>query len=260
MDNKKSALERAFKFMGEKGFYIVLFICAAGLGLTAWLARESMEGLNTVAETAVSAAKAPERAPLPMERDVILPEAPETAEPVQNAPRVEPVPVIEPIAEKVSPAPETKQPPKQDKMPSEAETKSPQFIRPVAGAVERGHSLEALCYDRTMRDWRTHRGVDIAASLGAKVMAAADGLVERVYSDDMYGSTVVIRHAGGVVSLYANLAAVPAVAEGERVAMGDTIGSVGDTAIAEIGEVTHLHFEMSQDGEAVDPADYLPEP
>ena len=265
MDNKKCALSRAFKFMGEKGFYIVLFICAAGLGLTAWLARERVEGLGLAAQTELSAEKAPERAVLPLEREAIAPTAPETAPPVQNLPRTEPVAVMEPVAEqpKPTPAPEPEAAPDaEDKTAAaiNAEAKAPQFIWPVAGAVERAHSLEALCYDRTMRDWRTHRGVDIAASLGAKVMAAADGTVELVYSDHMYGSTVVVRHGGGLVSLYANLAAVPAVAEGDHVAMGDTIGSVGETAIAEIGEVTHLHFEMTRDGSPVDPADYLPEP
>ncbi len=260
MDNKKSALSRAFKFMGEKGFYIVLFICAAGLGLTAWLARASVEGLTGSAETAISAEKAPERVPLPLEREVILPEAPETAPPVQNAPQPAPAPVVEAIAEKRQPKAEPEAP-AEDKTAAamNAEAKPPQFIRPVAGAVERAHSLEALSYDRTMRDWRTHRGVDIAAALGAKVMAAAEGTVERVYTDDMLGSTVVIRHGGGLTSVYSNLAAVPAVSEGDHVAMGDTIGSVGETAIAEIGEVTHLHFEMALDGSPVDPADYLPD-
>ena len=45
---------------------------------------------------------------------------------------------------------------------------------------------------------------------------------------------------------------------GQSVAQGDTIGSVGTTALAEAGEVYHLHFAMRADGQSVDPAEYLP--
>ena len=132
------------------------------------------------------------------------------------------------------------------------------FIWPVVGSVETPHSVEALVYSRTMADWRTHSGIDISTGLGGKVIAAADGTVEQVYTDEMYGMTVVIHHGGGLRSIYSNLAETPAVAVGESVGIGDTIGSVGQTALAEIGDVTHLHFEMTLDGETVDPNDYLP--
>ncbi|MBR6522922.1 MAG: peptidoglycan DD-metalloendopeptidase family protein, partial [Oscillospiraceae bacterium] len=132
------------------------------------------------------------------------------------------------------------------------------FVWPVAGTVETPHSVEALVYSRTMADWRTHTGLDIAAGLGSKVIAAAEGTVEQVFSDDMYGTTVVIHHGGGLRSIYSNLAEKPTVSVGDSVALGDVIGSVGQTALAEVGDVNHLHFEMTLDGEAVDPAEYLP--
>jgi murein DD-endopeptidase MepM/ murein hydrolase activator NlpD len=102
-----------------------------------------------------------------------------------------------------------------------------------------------------MADWRTHAAIDIAAEIGTTVIAAASGTVKSVYSDDLYGTTVTIDHGGGLVSLYANLAALPAVSEGEYVGVGDVIGSVGATAIAEAGDVTHLHFAMIIDGSPV---------
>jgi len=124
--------------------------------------------------------------------------------------------------------------------------------------VEVGHSPDALQYDKTMGDWRTHNGVDIAAQIGTKVMAAAAGTVSKVEADDMYGTVVYIDHGEGLVSVYANLAAAPTVKKGDAVTMGSVIGSVGDTALAEKGEVAHLHFEMVKDGSPADPADYLP--
>ena len=75
----------------------------------------------------------------------------------------------------------------------------------------------------------------------------------------MLGTYVVVDHGEALCSLYANLAAVPAVTVGDQVEMGDVIGSVGDTSLAEIGEEAHLHFAMTCNGEDADPQEYLPE-
>lgn len=135
----------------------------------------------------------------------------------------------------------------------------PTFLRPVNGAISFDYSVDALVYNKTMADWRTHNGVDFEAELGTKVTAAADGVVKAVGEDDLLGTMVVIEHAGGLCSIYANLASVPTVSVGDSVSAGDVIGSVGDTAIGESSEVTHLHFAMTRDGENVNPTDYLPQ-
>ena len=109
-----------------------------------------------------------------------------------------------------------------------------------------------------MGDWRTHDGIDIAGMIGAKVVAAADGTVTDVRNDDLLGTTVVIDHGDGLVSVYANLAKVPVVKTGDKVAMGAVIGAIGDTAIGETNETTHLHFAMTKDNLPVDPIKYLP--
>ncbi|MBO4330965.1 MAG: M23 family metallopeptidase, partial [Oscillospiraceae bacterium] len=132
------------------------------------------------------------------------------------------------------------------------------FQWPLSGTVETQHSTDELIYDRTMADWRTHSGMDISAPIGTLVMASSDGVVADVYDDGMYGSTVILRHSGGMTSIYSNLAATPAVSAGDTVKIGEVIGAVGDTALAEAGTVTHLHFGMTLNGEAVDPALYLP--
>lgn len=133
------------------------------------------------------------------------------------------------------------------------------FIWPVSGILERDYSREELSYDQTMGDWRTHEGWDIAAALGGHVLSAADGTVSRIYEDDLYGTTVEISHGCGVVSCYANLAAVPTVKVGDSVRVGDVIGAVGDTALCETGESYHLHFAMKLNGVTADPANWLPE-
>ena len=108
-----------------------------------------------------------------------------------------------------------------------------------------------------MADWRVHTGVDFAADLGEPVSAAGDGTVKKIYSDDLFGTTVIVDHGNGVCSIYSNRAATPAVSEGDTVSLGDTIGAVGDTAIGETGEVSHLHFAMEKDGARCDPFDYI---
>ncbi len=127
------------------------------------------------------------------------------------------------------------------------------------GEILSGFSLEVLAYDETMGDWRTHSGVDIAASVGTNVLAISAGTVQGVYDDDLMGTCVVVDHGDGLTSTYCNLSAKPTVSEGDTVSTGTVLGVVGETAIAESSRPSHLHLEMAQDGKAVDPVSYLPQ-
>lgn len=129
----------------------------------------------------------------------------------------------------------------------------------MKGEILSGFSLEVLAYDETMGDWRTHSGVDIAASVGTNVLAISAGTVQGVYDDDLMGTCVVVDHGDGLTSTYCNLSAKPTVSEGDTVSTGTVLGVVGETAIAESSRPSHLHLEMAQDGKAVDPVSYLPQ-
>jgi murein DD-endopeptidase MepM/ murein hydrolase activator NlpD len=128
---------------------------------------------------------------------------------------------------------------------------------PVEGQTVAMYSVDALSYNQTTRDWRTHDGVDIAAEAGTKVCAAADGEVYTVYEDETLGTTVVIRHAGGYVTKYASLAEAVTVAPGEQVKMGQPIGAVGCSALLENSIGDHVHFSVTCNDEPVDPAVFL---
>ena len=119
------------------------------------------------------------------------------------------------------------------------------YVWPVQGELERTHSTDKLAYDVTMRDWRTHEGIDIEAAIGSTVSASHAGSVESVVDDDFYGTVVTVNHGDGSCTVYANLAELPAV-------------SVGATALCESGQGTHLHFAIYVDGSCVDPLIYLP--
>ena len=137
------------------------------------------------------------------------------------------------------------------------ESTLPVFIMPTIGNVSKNYSVDVLVYSDTMEDYRTHSGIDICAGTGEGVMAAADGVVSEVYAHPMMGYTVVVRHDGGAETVYQNLAEDIAVSVGDTVKSGEVLGAVGDSALIEIAEEPHLHFELRVDGKTVNPLDYI---
>lgn len=235
---KRPMKERFSDFMAGKGFYIVLLLCVAALGVSGYYLFSGTEdpGQTVSGPARVTVTAQPSAAVVP----------PSTATPT---PAATPAPTAAP-----SPAAKATEAP----TPAPATATASVFTWPVKGEVLRAYTVEALAYDRTMGDWRVHDGIDIAAAAGTQVMAPAGGTVADLYTDDLMGTTVVISHADGVMSTCSNLAAVPSVEIGDSVRTGDVIGSVGQTAIGESAEASHLHLSMTKDGVSVDPTDYLP--
>lgn len=233
MQNEKSG--RLDKFLAGKGFYIVLALCVIVIGISAYSLVSQAEPQQVELDIGMSAAQKvdnPQESALPK----VSTEAPKAAD-------------VPADADIVSAGTMTQD----DEWPEQTA-----WRWPVSGEIERGYTVEALAYDVTMADWRTHDGVDILAQQGEVVVAAGDGEVVSVKQDDLYGTTVVIDHGSGVKTTYSNLAQTPTVSEGDSVKAGDVIGSVGKSAICEIGQGSHLHFAMSRDGESVDPTQYMP--
>lgn len=133
------------------------------------------------------------------------------------------------------------------------------FILPVEGGLLQVHDPETLAYSVTMEDYRVHTGIDIETEAGAPVYACASGVVSEIYIHPLMGNTVVLDHGNGVQSVYRNLDDTQSdtLAVGASVRAGELIGAVGDSALIEVGENPHLHFELVSDGVQVDPALYL---
>ena len=130
---------------------------------------------------------------------------------------------------------------------------------PANGVIAKGHDSTIQVWSETMGDYRIHLGIDIATEDGAPVYAAADGKVSKIWDDALMGRCVAISHDGEVYTFYKNLdtTLTSGIEEGAEVKRGDQIGTVGDTAIAELADEPHFHVEMTVNGLAVDPREYL---
>ena len=119
-------------------------------------------------------------------------------------------------------------------------------IWPAAGYVSSPYGLR---FDGT----EFHQGIDIAADMGAPIVATADGVVTAAGWNGGYGNMVDVDHGGGIVTRYGHASAL-AVTVGQQVRRGEVIAYVGST-----GRSTgpHVHYEVRVDGQPVNPAGYL---
>ena len=249
MENRHGSGARAGS-LGGKGFYIVLFLCAAVIALSVWIMfADARTIVEDTAEEAVDVSGA--YVTMLPAGTVVEHEEPAAADAEDSADDEAEQPDEASDTETAA----TEEEPAAQAVFSDAATT---YVWPVQGSVQRPYSIQTLMYDNTMGDWRTHDGIDVSCSQGTQVLAAADGLVVDVHNDDLLGTVVEIDHENGMRSVYANLADQPPVSAGERVAMGQVIGSVGSTALGEVNQVSHLHFAMKEDGLSADPELYLP--
>ena len=242
--NNSSSGKRLERFFTGKGFYIVLFLCAAVIGVSAWMMTAGNETMSddrdpfvnpdfSSARTETIIVPAQDMNPVMDYEDLFpaesIPEEVETSVVEEES--------VEVLAEEIPAAPE--------------------YIWPVNGDIDRAYHVNQLRYDATMGDWRIHDGIDIASAVGSSVFACRDGRVESIRNDDLYGTVLTIDHGDGTKSVYANLADITAVNADDFIKSGEVLGAVGDTAICEAAQEPHLHFAMSVNGESADPLAYL---
>ena len=214
--------DNAKKFTLGRGYYIAL-LCAAAVGLCGFLYYRSASG----EPAAIRSPGASLSAAVPGEE----------AQAVGGDPQIL-------VPEGTTPVSATE--------PAVLRTASP-----VEGQTVAMYSVDALSYNQTTRDWRTHDGIDIAAQAGTAVRAAMDGTVYTVYTDETMGTTVVLRHADGYVTTYASLSSEGTVKPGETVTAGQTIGVVSASALLESALGEHVHFSVRCNDVPVDPETFL---
>ena len=231
-------IEKIKDFIRDKGVYLVLMLCMAVIGIAAAAAYLPPKG---------------DLQPSP------LPEQAQLAEQVSYSEDESLSALLSP-----SPTPESTPAPVPDVTPDPsappAATPAPQrekAIAPVEGKLQWRFAVDELIYSRTLDQWMTHRGIDISAPKGTEVRCPWAGTVEEIYEDDSLGFTVKMAHSGGICSFYSNLRSDCPVKEGDLLNAGALVGYVGSSAIAECADPSHLHFEVTKDGKAVNPEDFV---
>ncbi len=233
MENKlKSVLSGA-------GFYLLLAVCLIVAAVSGWFLLFAKDEPPVEEPTPQAPASAP------VQDVYVPPEEPEEEEVETSAPAPVEVEIVPTMPEvEVDSTPVMAEPPRL-------------VVEPLKGEVLMAFSVDQLVYSPTLADWRTHDGVDIAATPGTTVLAATSGTVASVEDHPLMGTTVTIEHDGGYTTTYSNLQAKPTVEAGDPVTAGQIIGAVGTTAAAEAAQSPHLHFSVTQNGEAVDPTSFL---
>ncbi len=126
------------------------------------------------------------------------------------------------------------------------------FMWPVKGST-RISSYYGYRMHPILKKKKMHTGIDISASSGTSIVAAASGTV--IFADwyGGYGKAVIIDHGGGKSTLYAHCSKIM-VSENQEVKAGEKIAEVGSTGLS---TGPHLHFEVRENGKHVNPLSYV---
>jgi murein DD-endopeptidase MepM/ murein hydrolase activator NlpD len=130
--------------------------------------------------------------------------------------------------------------------------KGGQMEWPVAGfyrlSSEFGPRLHPI-----YKTWRNHNGIDIPASGGSPIVAAAKGVVIVAGYSSSYGNYIILDHGSGYATLYAHCSKL-LVSNGQSVIRGENIAQIGSTGWS---TGNHLHFGVQINGEWVNPMGYV---
>lgn len=265
------------KFISGKGFYLALAVCLAGAGAAAWVAVDKT--IDNIESTPLSETPQVEEKvdtqPAEQKIENILKETPDSSdslsaeangdsapsaqgqqEGILTAEKPEPeessMDVLSPSAQPES-TPEVSESSEASTQPAQQQESADfSLTLPVSGAAISPFSGDMLVKNETLGDWRTHNGIDISAPIGSVVTASSDGIVTDVRTDPLWGNVVEVT-SGDYVMTYAGLSDDIMVSVDMPVSVGDTIGSVGEIP-CELSLEPHLHFDVKQNGQYVDPA------
>lgn len=126
------------------------------------------------------------------------------------------------------------------------------FVWPVP-ASQRITSYYGYRVHPVYKTKKFHSGIDIGASYGVDILAAADGTVTLATTNGGYGKCIIINHGSGISTLYGHNSTL-LVSVGSKVTKGQVIAKAGSTGVS---TGPHLHFEVRINGSTTDPLQYL---
>lgn len=211
---------KAAKFIAGKGFYVVLAICMAVIGVAAYTALEKSEPEPFIEEGQFEENN----------DDFIIPSMPDEEDLTFSDDADAPVSEATDVTE---------------------ETNPPVFVMPIEGNILKPFSEDTLTYSATYKDMRIHTGVDIAPTVANVVVSAFSGTVIGVDENTNFGTVITIDHGDGIVLSYCGVKNVT-VKSGDMVEAEEIIGEIG-TVLNESADKPHLHLELMVDGQYKDP-------
>lgn len=144
-----------------------------------------------------------------------------------------------------------------DKPPVEAGAIALNFALPMSDCqLVHDFSRSAVVKNETMGWFETHKGVDLKGSKN-DVYASESGEVVKIYTNNLEGTVVEIKHNENITTRYSSLDSKTNVKVGDKVKKGQKIGEASTSAGEEKATGAHLHFEILKDNEQVNPNDYL---
>ncbi len=209
------------KFIAGKGFYVVLAVCMAIIGVAAYSAMEKNTPEPFIDESLIN-----------QNSQEVIPSYPAESQQIKTNDNEE------------------------SSQNSEAgavteETNPPVFVMPIEGNILKPFSEDTLIYSATYKDMRIHTGVDIAPTVANVVVSAFSGTVIGVDENTNYGTVVTIDHGDGIMLSYCGLKNVT-VKSGDKVNSEEVLGEI-DVVLNESADAIHLHLELMINGEYKDP-------
>lgn len=208
------------KFLAGKGFYLVLAVCMAVMGIAVYSALDATEL-----------------------------KAPEESSSISEAPSEITVPSIPQNSES------QEEPPPEESSPADTDTDTGYFIMPIEAQVIKGYDSQYLQYSATYNDMRLHTGTDLKPIGSNDVLSAGKGVVTLVEENTLFGNVITVDHYDGILIRYCGINNITVKANDE-VQAGDILGEVG-TVTNESSDGAHIHIEVFKDGKAVNPEEFF---
>ena len=136
------------------------------------------------------------------------------------------------------------------------DTETTTLLWPAAGTILIDYSMDGSVYFPTLNQYQYNPALIIGSETGNQVISSARGIVETVKTDEVTGLTMTVNIGNGYRLTYGQLKEA-AVQEGDLVEAGEVLGYVSEPTRYYVKEGSNLFFEMTKDGEPVDPVLYL---
>lgn len=210
------------KFIAGKGFYVVLAVCMAVIGVAAYSAMEKTTPQPFIEESGTEE-----------NNQIYIPET------------------FEDDSQEIKLQGDNNQSESNDATDVTDETNPPIYIMPIEGTILKHFSPDNLIYSATYNDMRIHTGVDISPTVANVVVSAFSGTIIGVDENTNFGTVITIDHGDGVMLSYCGLKNVT-VKNGDIVDSEEILGEIG-TVLNESADKPHLHLELMINGEYADP-------